>query len=244
MQEFETFVYLDVQKTGSTFIAKLLRRFCSEKEVLIKRHKAAGRRYDRGKFYFISIRNPKDQYVSLYSHGCDGSGALYNRLRKLGHGDLYDDSTWRGFRRWLKFVVQPDNAALLDRAYGRAGGGSIGQMIGFQSYRFLELAMLKPVKTLLSCKTRDDVLKAYDSGKIARFTVRNESLTADMEQLLTTHLRNSITDLDGALRHLREGRHLNVSNRIDRYEDNPDLGPNIRRLLVEREWFLHELFDY
>jgi hypothetical protein len=243
MQEFETFVYLDVQKTGSTFITNLLQRFSSEKEIRFKKHAATGNKYDPGKFHFISVRDPRDQYISLYSHGCGGNGALYRRLRRLGHQDLYD-STWQGFKRWLKFVLRLENAELLDDDYGGPDAGSINALIGFQSYRFIELAMRDPVETIQACKNRNDLLDAYNEKKIVNFVVRNESLVEDMEKLLTTQLRNSISDLDGALKFLNEGHRLNASDRIDRFEDNPDLGPKNTRTLEEREWFLHELFGY
>ena len=65
MHEFETFVYLDTQKTGSSFISYVLRRHSSEKEVLHSKHQPVGERYDPNKFYFISVRDPFDQYISL-----------------------------------------------------------------------------------------------------------------------------------------------------------------------------------
>ena len=55
MHEFETFAYLDVQKTGSTFIS-VLSSPCSEKEIRRSKHGQVGDRYDPKKFYFISAR--------------------------------------------------------------------------------------------------------------------------------------------------------------------------------------------
>lgn len=100
MHEFETFTFLDVQKTGSTFVSHFLSEFCTEEVMKYKKHKRVEDSYDPNKFYFITVRNPLDQYISLYSHGCAGMGGLARRLRKRGHGGLYD-STWDGFRRWL-----------------------------------------------------------------------------------------------------------------------------------------------
>jgi Sulfotransferase family len=243
MHEFETFVYIDVQKTGSTFISQMLERFCSEKEVRFRKHGRAQRKYDPSKFYFISVRDPLDQYLSLYSHGCGGNGGLYHRLNNMGHGELYD-SSWDGFRRWLKFVLREDNAAILDDNYGVDGHGAVSRLIGFQTYRFLEMALLDASETLEACKTQDDLRKAYAEKKMASHVIRYENFRADIEELLTTKLRGSIKDLDGALKFVREAGKVNASDRVDAFVDNPKIGPKNRRLLNEREWFLHEEFGY
>jgi sulfotransferase famil protein len=243
MHEFETFVYIDVQKTGSTFISELLERFCSEKEVRYRKHGRAQRKYDPSKFYFISVRDPLDQYLSLYSHGCGGNGGLFMRLTNLGRGDLYD-STWEGFRRWLKFVLREDNAELLDDNYGVHGNGDIRKLMGLQTYRFLEMALLDAKETLDACKTEDDVRKAYAEKKMASHLIRYETFRADLEHLITTKLRDSFKDLDGALQFVREGPKVNASERIDQFLDDPKIGPKNRKMLNQREWFMHEEFGY
>jgi hypothetical protein len=243
MQEFETFVYLDVQKTGSSFLSRLLQLYSSEKELRFRKHGRGDRKYDPSKFYFISVRDPLDQYLSLYSHGCGGYGGLYHRLRELGHDELYD-STWAGFKKWLKFALKPESAAALDDKYGEQGKGKLCELIGFQTYRFLELAIQDSLETLDTCQTQDDIRKAYAEKKIATYTIRNETFTQDVEELLTTKLRNSIADLDGALKFLKEADRINASDRVDRFEEDPKVGPKNKKYLRQREWLLRELFDY
>lgn len=243
MHEFESFAYLDVQKTGSMFISYLLDTYCTEKTLFFKKHTRVGDSYDPKKFYFVSARDPLDQYISLYSYGCSGKGGLARRVRRRGHEDLYD-STWAGFKRWLKFVLKPGAARTLDAEYGASGSGALSSLIGFQTYRFLELAMLEPIETLSACTTKDEVRAAYKAKNIVDFTIRHAHFDADVEELLTTRLRNSISDLDAALKFLKEGQHLNVSDRIDLFESDATLGPKHEELLHEREWLLYELFDY
>lgn len=243
MHEFETFVYLDVQKTGSTFVSYLLTQCVTEKVLVFRKHLRVEGRYDPNKFYFITVRDPLDQYISLYSHGCKAAGGLSRRLRKRGHGNLYD-STWSGFRRWIKFVLREENAELLDDDYGSDDNASMRELIGFQTYRFLELAMLDPVETLRKCKTKDDIRAAYKEKDIVDFTVRHEHFDEDMEQLLTTKLRYAMKDPDGAVKLLRETKRINESDRVDRFEEDPKLGHNVRLRINEREWLLRELFDY
>jgi hypothetical protein len=243
MHEFETFCYLDVQKTGSTFVSYLLTQCSTEKALIFRKHLRVEDRYDPNKFYFITVRDPLDQYISLYSHGCGGAGGLSRRLRKRGHGNLYD-STWSGFRRWIKFVMREDNAELLDDDYGSAENEALRELIGFQTYRFLELAMLEPLETLRRCKTRDDVRAAYKEKDIVDFTVRHEHFDEDMELLLTTKLRYAMKDADEAVKLLHETKRLNESDRVDRFEEDPKMGHNVRIKLNEKEWLLKELFDY
>jgi len=243
MHEFETFVYLDVQKTGSTFVSYLLTQSSTEKALIFRKHLPVGDRYDPKKFHFITVRDPLDQYISLYSHGCGGAGGLSRRLRKRGFGDLYD-STWAGFRRWIKFVLREENAELLDDDYGSHANAALRQVIGFQTYRYLELAMLDPIETLCRCLSKDDVRAAHKEKGIVNFTVRHESFNKDMERLLTTELRYAMKDPDAAVRMLHETQRLNESDRVDRFEPDPRMGRKVSGRLDEREWFLKELFGY
>ncbi|MBV9991193.1 MAG: hypothetical protein JOZ72_07850 [Alphaproteobacteria bacterium] len=240
MHEFETFVYLDTQKTGSTFISYVLTECANEKIVAFEKHRPVGDDYHPEKFHFITVREPRDQYISLYSHGCSGAGGLSRRLRKKGHGDFYD-STWRGFRRWLKFILDLDQAKLLDDTYGREK--AIHDLIGFQTYRFLELAMKNPYETIKACRTKDDLRAAYKENNIAQYVIRNETLREDFERLVTGELRHAM-NVDKALGLIHESDKLNTSDRVDAFEDNPKIGRETREILREREWFLKELFDY
>jgi hypothetical protein len=240
MLEYETFTYLDVQKTGSTFICYLLQHFCSEKEMNFRKHGNVAR-HDPNKFYFISVRDPLDQYMSLYSHGCGGKGNLYHKLRKQGVDDLYNSSN-RGFRRWLRFVLDPKNAALLDATYGSTE--LLPNLIGFQTYRYLELAMRESTETLAGCQTQDDIRKAYNEKKIVDDTVRNERLNADLERLIKGRLRSSFSDAKAALKFVKEGPRLNASDRIDKFMEDDLVGKKGKKLVREREWLLHELFGY
>ena len=243
MREFESFVYLDVPKTGSTFICTLLRKFGTEKEILKRPHFAVGDSYNSNKFHFISVRNPLDQFVSLYSYGSEKKGALYGRFKENGHDQLYDGS-WSGFESWLDFVLDPENAWFLDNSYSVAGQGEGCKKIGFQSYRFLNLAVPHVKELLDLSSTKDQIIQMYNSQKIATFTIRYESFRSDLEQLLRTRLRTSIADLTEALRFLETSPPINASQRIEAWRGGSKIGRRRRKRLQEREWLLHELFGY
>ncbi len=243
MYEFETFVYLDVEKTGSTFIRDFLEQFCTEREVSSEKHAGVRSDYDKSKLYFISVRSPLDQYLSLYSFGCEMKGKLTNRLQKAGYGHFYD-GTWEGFRKWLKFVLDPANSRYLAKDYGRELGEAPRRLIGYQSFRVLALAIPEAVEVLNGCGDRDAVRTAYREKNIATHTVRQETLRSDLAQLATTSLRHCISDLPAALRFIESEAAVNTSDRIDRYGFGEGVRDKQVQLLREREWFLYEHFGY
>ena len=243
MHEFETFVYLDVPKTGSDFISSFLRKFCTENKIRSERHVGMEDDYDRSKFYFISVRDPLDQYLSLYSYGCQTDGQLYQRLSKKGFGHLYD-GTWNGFQSWLDFVLEPENARLLGSGYAGAQSGRISEFTGYQSYRVMTLAIPQADRLFATCETKDLMSAAYKSHNLVGHTVRHETFRPDLLTLVNKKLRSSISDLDEAIRYIETAQPRNASDRIDRYEVNPTLGKKRQRRLEEREWLMYEIFGY
>jgi len=243
MHEFETFVFLDVQKTGTTFIVRFLREFCTEKELRKRLHNCVSGDYDPNKFHFISVRNPLDQYVSLYSYGSERKGPLYKKFVLQGHGDLYDGS-WGGFKSWLDFALAPENAGYLSRAYAAAGSGETHKLIGFQTYRFLTVAVQNPRDLFDACRSRDEIRNAYEAQKIADFTIRHETFRADIETLIRTKLKHCMGDLDEALRYLKSAEPINASDRVDKHRGEVRIGLKRQAALQEREWLLHDIFGY
>lgn len=70
-------IYLQLQKTACTHIARLLSSWMPGKEV----HKHSPLSSDPGRRMIVgSIRNPWDWYVSLWAFGCQQQGAIRNRL--------------------------------------------------------------------------------------------------------------------------------------------------------------------
>jgi hypothetical protein len=241
MHEYETFVYLDVQKTGSSFISSVFRRFSSERCIRKEGHAALAARgdYDSGKFHVISIREPLDAYISLYSFGCGHEGLLFGLLSKT-HGDLYNH-TWSGFQQWLDLLLEPENAPLFAK-----GGAAYpaANLVGFQSARVLQMAMWRGEKKLRGCETPDDVRKSYQKLNIVNYTIRNETLREDLAKLLDTHLRRAMKNADAAIRFVRNAEPKMVSERVDQKYENARLTPKRAARLREREWPMYELFGY
>jgi hypothetical protein len=241
MHEYETFVYLDVQKTGSSFISAIFRRFCAERCIRSDRHVSLARRwdYDPDKLHIISIRDPLDAYLSLYSFGCGHEGMLFRHLSRT-HGQLYNH-TWSGFQQWLDLLLEPENAPLLAKdgeAYPAAN------LIGFQSARVLQMSMWRGEKRLQACETADDVRKGYQKLNIVNYIIRNESLREDLATLIDTRLRHAITEPDAAINFVRTAEPVMVSERVDGKYENARLTPKRAARLREREWPMYEFFNY
>ena len=243
MHEFETFVYLGVQKTGTTFISALLEKFSREKELVHNTHQPMGAGYDPNKFYFISVRDPLDAYLSLYSYGSEAKGRMHNNFARDGIQSFYD-GTMEGFSEWLNYVLRPRHAAQLDKPFANMGEGKTCELIGFQSWRYLRLAIAQPPSTLGACTSEDEIRMLYKEKKLPRFVVRYEKFVEDLTTLVRGPLAYAMTDVDAAVEYIRTAQPLNASDRVDRYHSEIALGRRLSRRLLEREWFLHEEFGY
>jgi hypothetical protein len=242
MYEFPSFVYLDVEKSGSNFIFQVLGQFSVEEAILRDHHRPMPIDCDRSKFYFISVRDPLDSYISLYSFGCSARGKMRARFerRDLAH---YYDGTTEGFNNWLRFTLKTKNSDVVDGGYADAGS-NIPELMGPQSYRYLRLAIPGSRGRIDACKTKDDVRALHEKEKLPRFVVRYENFIADLNELLRGPLRKWISDIDAAVKHVETAPPRNPSDRVDKSNDGFAVQRGLRNKLREREWLLAELFGY
>jgi hypothetical protein len=239
MHEFSSFVYLGMQKTGSTFISTVLDKFCVETGERKRASRVPQEARAGSRFYFISIRDPLEAYLSLYSYGCEERGGLRSRFEREDREALYD-GTAEGFRDWLAFVLEPENAAIFGRAYAAHGGGRTARLVGLQSFRFLRAA-LPATDALGQCADAGEIRALYARAKLPDVVLRNETLREDLCALLSGPLRYAIADLDAALAFVRDSPPINASNRV---VDGSALDEALAKRLREREWFLCETFGY
>lgn len=239
MHKFKSFAYLDVQKTASTFIATYLLNFSNEPPTKQKNHSRVKPKNVKGKFFIISCRDPLDQYISLYSFGCDGRGGLHGRLEKAGMAESYDRSA-DGFDRWIRMLLDPDSAVFLGEQYAAS---QAAPLVGFQTYRFLVMAIPDAVSLLPTCHARADVETLYSSKNVARWCVRYENLIESLKELTKGPLADRITDVRAALRYLDESPPINASNRLDSAQPF-HISDEILRLIEDREWFFFEKLGY
>lgn len=256
MYDFGKFVYLDVQKTGSTFVGNLLKA-CSRLPMihyskhtpardltfdtsldLLKRRKLR-RLWKRAGFfrddaiYFNSVRHPFHSYASLYNYGCDGNGSVFLKLRQQGAEAFYD-GTPEGFLRWTEFMLDPGNAKLLKGEYSRCADA-----VGFMTYRFLNLSFRNPARQLDDITDSAAAREVYRARNICCATLRLENIRDDFEALSETHLADFV-DRDKVADFFAAGR-INASQ--SKAGKASALGQTaVGDLVRDREFLLFELF--
>ncbi|GAA1991042.1 hypothetical protein GCM10009718_30980 [Isoptericola halotolerans] len=240
MHAFHSLAYLDVEKSGSTYVSRFLRDFLDDDEVAFRKHVELEDRPPAGRLHVISVRDPLDTYLSLYSYGCQGKGGLSGTIREAGLGHLYD-GTAEGFDGWLDVVLDPAYASALNpRSYDKSG---VAPHTGLLSYRVARLSSPRPRRWMRQATSADDFVARYRSNTVVDVVLRNESLTEDLEALVRR------TDLEWrpsravALETLRAQRRLNTSRRLD--DDGAFTVPHdARRRVAARERLLTEVFGY
>ncbi len=227
MDDFGTFCYLDVHKTGSTFVSKVLsdvslkRSFASSKhsaiETLGVRHlirvaryrdryaRLSGGTYRSDCFYFNSIRNPFEYYASLYNYGCDGRGGLFDSLQRSGWSDLYDRSE-NGFLEWVRVVLDPENTGLVAKEFHQTCGAAVGIL----TFRFLWLSVVSPWSRLRGIGTLEEARDVLERDGICKATLRNEALNVELLELFEGPLRADV-DLERARSLLGDSERVNAS---------------------------------
>ena len=237
MLEFKNFVYLDVQKTGSTYIRHFLQNFSRTPWITDQRHGPVDR-YDSDKLYIISCRDPLPQYLSLYSFGCREKGKLRRRLARAGMANFYD-GTIKGFTGWLELVVDPatgqkyledlDNHPILD-------------LIGLQSLRFLRMAFPAYLKVFETINEKNDVKDRLKTDGLYKVLLKTETLTDDLTKLLKGEFGGILKEPAAAEKWLAETRRKNVSPEMG--IDLAALSPEIVSLVQAREWLFFEELQY
>jgi len=225
--EFETLVYLGVQKTGSRFIKRFLRRFVAFPEVANSNGMPRAQRKE-GALHVISVRHPMSQYLSLYSYGCEGRGWLRERMNSLGHADMYSGDI-DGFARWLELVVAPEAAFSGDKGFG------------FHSTRFLLMALPGYPQHLRGAELHDAIKTIFSARAITDVVLKQETLNGDLSRLVGEH-SGLFRDHEGAIAYLAADDRINVSPK--RGIDPENLPMEIRSAVRSREWLLFDLLGY
>lgn len=229
MEDYGKLVYLDVQKTGSTFICAFLRE-CAKLGLHHSEQHARVAEARPGTTYAISVRHPLEQYVSLFRYGLDEKGAVFSRIKSIGREDLYHAD---GFDDWMRFILDAANAKVLGEGYADVAG--LG--MGFQTWRFLALSVVNPRDRFLHAGV-ESLKDIYRQHNIASVYLRNESLNADLrERLVSVH--PDWFHLEKADAILSKGDRVNASTtQIARAK----LPPDINEVFFRKEAFLLDQF--
>ncbi len=155
-------IYIQMQKTAGSHIAKLLRQLF-DGEMIGKHNPATLEQIKSGAYFVGSIRNPWEWYLSLWTFGVGGFGTVMRNLTKrnilpamkilfknpkTGYQHCLDAitkdvKTWRGvythsdditaFRRWLVLLHDSNQANHITKHYH----SNIAQQFGWMTYTYL-----------------------------------------------------------------------------------------------------------
>lgn len=206
---YPSFIYLQNHKTGCTFVETCLRQFCAEP--IQAHHKHAALDSPPGRFCFTNVREPLALYRSLFAFGLDGKGTVYQRLKRLGHGHLYEQRA-QGFVNWLDFVIRPQHAPLLSDAYTPA----LAKLVGFMSWRFLRLACPGFEKAAPAFPDAQTLMAYVQTHTVLGAVLHQENLRDELKALLTGKLATHFPDQASLCRWLDETPKINASqNAVD-----------------------------
>lgn len=235
--------YLDVNKTGSTFVSAFLRDHLADEEVSFVKHGRIEAFPPKDRIHLITVRHPVDQYLSLFSYGCQGLGDVRNRLHARGWGDLYQPDQ-AGFRRWLDCVLDPTNAFVLSREYRISG---CAPHAGLMSYRVARLAIPMSIIRLRLVRSPQGMVDVYRKYSVVDAVAHTESLASDLEGFLLDYQtqlqwRPSFED---ALAALRAKQRVNASKRVDDSDGEAVYADDdVRAQIEKREMLLISEFGY
>ena len=110
MLKSNDWLYLDLQKTGCTFLREKLPQVSDSENVKGKKHEApSASDYNLPKI--LTIRDPATYYLSLWSYGLDKKGGLWKRAKKnLNSNELeniYGEKSQKCFSKFLRLALQP-----------------------------------------------------------------------------------------------------------------------------------------
>jgi len=253
MIEYESFIYLDVYRTGSTHLISLLERITEEKLIRKYRHASLtkGRRHGLagGKLVFATVRNPWDWYVSLWAYGAGGKSAIRNyltaNLDSKELEELYDRSDPAvAFRRWLTLMHEP---SFLDRIMGEhLPQSGLAAVCGLYTYRFMRVTTRFPrfllhrplVQAVGGPRRYHGMMRTYDT------VLRNEHLSGELIALVEQNRRRCRFRADAAdIIRSAEARPRNSSNRsLASYRDYYD--ERCAALVAGRDRFFIDEFGY
>lgn len=234
MHDLGKLVYLDNFKTGGTYITEFLNKCTKLKLRFFEGHKLVFEAPRPGTFYFTSVRDPFDTYLSRFRYGCDGRDGIFFRMHHAGFGDLYKPDN-ESFHKWLEFVLEPANAKLMNDGFqlvARLG-------IGLQSYLHLIFSIRHPSQRLIGIKTKNEFEDIYEAEKLVSLVAKNENLSAEMHKLATETLPEYFDQEMVEFFFSRE-RRFNESKSADVSQLTfPD---QIRKTILQREEFLIRRF--
>lgn len=174
MHDFGKIAYLDMHKTGSSYVSRFLRACCALEEVRFRKHDCVRNDYNPECFYFTSIREPIGLYSSLYRYGLEEKGGVFHSLK---HHNLL--SCYESFNSFTSLLLDSDAAPCVAPGYTT----EIAQQIGFMSFRFVTLSLQFPGPQITNAMKQGQEIRSLEKNFITSFEMKTENLTDDLKSL-------------------------------------------------------------
>lgn len=231
MHDFGKICYLDLHKTGSSFVSAFLRECCTLPEKRFAKHQPIRDDFNPTSHYFITVREPLSSYSSLYRYGKQQKGELFNRLRLSGNLHAYNH-----LDSFVNFLLDSSNSTLLHPSYTSA----IADQIGFLSFRFLCLNLAHPELQIRYTLKNDLPLLILKRNFIAQNVLKNENLNSDLRTFVTTKVPNFF-DLTKVEVFLGSVRKINTTASGGE-QIQQTINAQLTKKVKEKEILLYELY--
>lgn len=176
MFDYGRLVFLDNQKTGSTYVSDFLNDCCALAHVRSHKHAPVREEYRPDSVYFSTVRHPADLYVSLYQYGADRKGGTFRRIRRIRRLDLYES-----LPKWLDFVLDEAHAELFDPGFAQVA--QLG--MGIMSFRTLRITLRNPQRTMAAARSHNELITTWRKHTIAKHIFRQEELNSCLLRFAT-----------------------------------------------------------
>ena len=174
MHDFGKVVYLDFQKTGSSFVSQFLRAACLHPERKLQKHVWIGHDYRPETVYFTTVRHPLMLYSSLYRFGLDRRGGVFSAIERAGLISAYSS-----FETFVEFLLDDKNSEILHAHYTR----TVASELGFLSFRHLLLSLQFPLEKVRVAVESGKPVAALMGQSIISHVLKNEYLNAELLRL-------------------------------------------------------------
>ena len=241
-------IYLDIQKTGSTFTEAVLQNICNK--VYIQKH-VPNKILKPDKLYFTNIRNPWDYHVSVWTFDVRHNGPLIKRIKhceldaKKAKTDfnyfiecLYNELNYYDFEDW-----NPDLQHSLWKNFEGFGLQSFRTCLFFDSSRaiierdnkeskdYFKQIYDKPNTHFIEQMDLANQLKSLIEQQISHFGVKE-----NYQEIL-----NDFINKHGGQK-WRDKRSFKVSRPDHNYQKY--YNDNSQQLIYEKESVIIETFNY
>lgn len=261
-------VFTELQKTGCTHIRRLLKDIVGGK--LVDKHdQVTPDLFAADKVFLGSVRDPWEWYVSKWTFGCDGKGAVFNNVtqdgwRIRGRGwkahpylrlvDLLESRPNRHAQEWRRTYRDPNDPGAFrqwlhmmhDEAYRSDIGEAywkcaFSQFAGLLTYRYMKLFTCKrgELGQLRAIATPDQLARYEQTHCFIDFFIRNERLESDLLEAL----RLAKVDVSqGAVEAIMSRPKTNTSSK--KHDARYYYDEETERLVGEREKLIIDKFGY